>query len=152
MSRPNRTTPVNHGAFTGATSRVRPFAGALVGLLAIACVGRTLGNDGLEAIPAPMDAGSVGNMVVSPAAAALGQRILRFDNRGTVKVRAAQRKGAERTMAAACDSHYRSGAEGPAAINGVVTPRPDEATHDASEFWYVQYVCVRAEHDTPSGG
>jgi hypothetical protein len=141
---------VANGVLDRARSRVRPVAGALLGLLAAACIGRTLGNSGLEAIPAPADAGGVGNMVVSPAAAALGQRILRFDNRGTPAERAAQRKTANRTMSAACESDYRSGAEGPAAIAGVVTPRPDESSHDASEFWYVQFVCVRDDHTTRS--
>lgn len=122
--------------------------GLLLALLAIGCVGRTLGNEGLEAIPAPADIGAVGNMVVSPSAAAVGQRILRFDNRGTTSDRADKRKAAEKTMAAACASDYRSGAEGPAAVEGVVTPRPDETTHDASQFWYVQFVCVRDEHAT----
>lgn len=135
-----------------ASLRVRPLAAALVGLLALGCIGRTLGNEGLEAIPAPADPGSVGNMVVTPDAAALGQRILRFDNRGSVRVRAERRRVANQTMAAACASPYRSGAEGPAAINGVVTAAPDETSHAASEFWYVQFVCVRDQHDAPAGG
>ena len=144
----HHATLVEYGGSSRARSLVRPMAGALLGLFAAACIGRTLGNEGLEAIPSPADVGGVGNMIVSPAAAALGQRILRFDNRGTSAERAAQRKTANRTMATACESDFRSGAEGPAAVGGVVTPRPDESTHDASEFWYVQFVCVRDERAT----
>ena len=146
----HHATLVEYRAAGRAHRRVRPILGALLGLFAVACINRTLGNKGLEAIPAPVDPGGVGNMIVSPSAAALGQRILRYDNRGPASERAAMRKGAERTMSAACASDYRSLAEGPAAFSGVVTPQLDEATHDASEYWYVQYVCVRDDH--PTGG
>ncbi len=152
MSLPNHAAPIAQVSPARTSLRLRSLAAALAGLLAVGCIGRTLGNQGLEAIPAPADVGGVGNMIVSPSAAALGERILRFDNRGTTKARAARRKGAEATMAAVCASPYRSGAEGPAAINGVVTAAPDEATHDASEFWYVQFVCVRDQRNTPAGG
>jgi hypothetical protein len=152
MSLPNNAGSIPQVVPARASSRFRPLAAALVAVLAVGCIGRTLGNQGLEAIPAPVDPGSVGNMIVSPSAAALGERILRFDNRGTTKERAVRRKGAEQSMAAACASPYRSGAEGPTAVNGVVTAAPDETTHDASEFWYVQFVCVRDQRSAAAGG
>ncbi|HVE78176.1 MAG TPA: hypothetical protein VNA89_04925 [Gemmatimonadaceae bacterium] len=134
-----------------------PSARRLVAALAVlgvsttgACVSRTLDNQGLEPIASPLDSAAVGNMVVSPEARALGQRIVQFDNTGTAAERAARRKDADLRMTAACAGDYRTGAEGPAAANGVVGAGADGASRQQSPFWYIQFVCVRDSADAPA--
>ncbi|MFL5577447.1 MAG: hypothetical protein ACJ79S_15920 [Gemmatimonadaceae bacterium] len=128
--------------------RLVPTLGVLAVLTTSGCVTKTLENGGLEAIPAPSDTTAVGAMAVSPEARALGHRIVRFANTGTAADRAVRRKDAGRRMSAACAANYRTGAEGPAAVGGVVTPRLDGTKDQSSRFWYIQFVCVRDEPAT----
>lgn len=123
-------------------------AGALAAgaLAAGACVSRTLGNQGLERVPATADSAAIGALIVSPSNLALGERILRFDNSGTTEQRATLRKEADRRMSAACAGDYEVGAEGSEAVEGVVTAQPRNAASGPSPFWYIQFTCVR---DTP---
>lgn len=115
-------------------------------LAADACVSRTLGNRGLERVPATADSAAIGALIVSPGNLTLGQRILRFDNSGSSEQRAALRKEADRRMSATCAGDYQVGAEGSEAVDGVVTPQPRGEASAPSPFWYVQFTCVR---DTP---
>jgi hypothetical protein len=128
--------------------RFLPALAVLAALPAGGCVSRTLDNHGLEAVSAPGDTAVVGNMVLSPGALALGQRIIRFDNTGRASERAARRKDADLRMSVACAGDYRTGAEGPAASEGVVGARIDGASRAQSPYWYIQYVCVGDEPAT----
>lgn len=123
---------------------------ALVGgsLASDGCVSRTLGNQGLEGVPAAHDTLAVGAMIVTPSNLALGQRILRFDNSGVPAERVARRKEAENRMAATCAGDYEVGAEGAAAVDGVVTRQAGGAEKEASPFWYIQFTCVRDARGT----
>jgi hypothetical protein len=140
------TQSVTHArAFPRIASRFRlaPTFGMLALLTLCACVTRTLDNRGLDAIPAPADTSAVGVMIVLPEDRALGSRIIRFDNTGGEAEHATRRAQADSAMALTCDGNYRSTAEGPAAVKGVVTSRVAGTAIRASEFWYIQYVCVQ---------
>jgi hypothetical protein len=136
------------GVLPRAVARRRSLIAAACALAACAgggCVTRSLVNGGLEAVPGPL---ATTDMTVSPAARAAGQRILRFDNQGAQDIRDARRKDADRRMSDACAGNYVVGAEGPRAKNGVVSLRSDPTKPwGQTEFWYIQYICVR---DTPS--
>ena len=112
-------------------------------LLTAGCLTRTMDNGGLVAVAAENDTTAFGTMLVSPEARARGQRISRYVNSGTPDERAALRKRADRAMSAACSGSYRTGAEGPEAVGGLVTPRADGTAMGPSPFWYVQFSCVR---------
>ena len=116
---------------------------AMLLLLALSgCVSRSLGNGGMTATAAPADTAAVGEMIVTPEARALGHRILRFDNRGTREDHVARRRGAELTMARACEGTFVTAAEGPTARGGVVTAAGAGTGSQPSEYWYVQFRCV----------
>lgn len=116
---------------------------AVLLLLALAgCVSRSVGNGGMSVTAAPSDTTAVGEMVVTPEARALGQRILRFGNRGTGDDHAARRRGADLTMARACEGTFVTAAEGPTARGGVVTAARAGTGTQPSEYWYVQFRCV----------
>jgi hypothetical protein len=125
---------------------------ALLALLALiattGCAPRTLVNQGREAIPAAVAA--LDPMIMSPEARLAGQRIIRFDNMGAGSDRAARRRDADRTMSETCaGGDYRTGSEGSSAVQGVVTAWPRAAGPAvATEFWYIQYVCVLGESPT----
>lgn len=118
-------------------------SGTLAVLFAAGCLTRTVENEGLVAIAAESDSTAFGDMLVSPEARARGQRISRFVNSGSPDERAALRKRADRAMSAACSGSHRTGAEGPEAENGLVTPRPEGSATGPSPYWYVQFTCVR---------
>jgi hypothetical protein len=123
---------------------------ALLALLAViattGCVPRTLVNDGVEA---PAAIAALDPMIVSPEARLAGQRIMRFDNMGAGSDRAARRRDADRRMSEACAGDYRTGSEGSSAVSGVVTAWPHEAgPAGATEFWYIQYVCLPGDSPT----
>lgn len=117
--------------------------GTIAVLTAAGCLTRTVDNEGLVAVAAESDTTAFGEMLVSPEARARGQRISRFVNSGTLDERAALRKRADRAMSAACSGSHRTGAEGPDAVDGLVTPRPEGTATGPSPFWYVQFTCVR---------
>jgi hypothetical protein len=112
-------------------------------LTAAGCLTRTVENEGLVAIAAPTDTTAFGAMHVSPEARAQGLRISRFINTGSVDERQSLRKTADRAMSAACSGSYRPGAEGPDAVDGIVTPRAQGTMTGPSPYWYVQFTCVR---------
>ena len=112
------------------------------------CVTRTLENGGLQPSPAPADTLATGNMVVSPAARADGQRILRFANDGTPEARLALRRQADARMTATCGDTPHVSAEGSVATDGVVSATGARAGDAPSSWWYIQFACT---HDTPSG-
>ena len=123
---------------------------ALLTILAVVattgCVPRTLVNDSRESIPAPA---ALDPMIVSPEARLAGQRIVRFDNMGAGSDRAARRRDASRQMSEVCAGDYRTGSEGSSAVSGVVTAWPRAAgPAGATEFWYIQYVCLPTESPT----
>jgi hypothetical protein len=121
---------------------------AAIALLTVfGCVTRTMANEGLEVSVAAADSTAAGEMIVSPAARALGQRIIRFGNRGTPAEHVARREGAGRAMATTCAGAYLAGSEGPTATDGVVTPHARGAELEPSDYWYMQFRCVQ---DTPS--
>lgn len=132
ITRPNALGPM-----------VVAIAGALAVLTAAGCLTRTLANGGLVAISAPTDSLAFGAMLVSPEARAQGQRIGRFVNTGTTEEHAALRKATDRAMSEACAGSYRAGAEGPVAVDGLVTPQAPGGSTGPSPYWYVQFTCVR---------
>lgn len=144
----HRATPSFSFPQTSLARRFVPLLGALSLLATSGCVTRTLENNGLMAIPAPSDSTASGVMLVPPEARAAGWRILRFDNGGTVAEHSELRQDADRAMAAACAGDFRVTAEGPTAVNGMVTPRLAGTALEQSPFWYVQFVCVR-DQDSP---
>lgn len=123
--------------------RLFALCGTVAVLTAAGCLTRTVENEGLVAVAAAADSTAFGSMVVSPEARARGQRISRFVNSGTPEERAALRKAADRAMSAACAGSHRTGAEGPEAVDGLVTPRPEGVATGPSPYWYVQFTCVR---------
>lgn len=140
--------PISIAALPSPSSARGPRLIAACGTLAVlmvaaGCLTRTVENEGLVAIPAETDTTAFGAMLVSPEARARGQRISRFVNSGTPEERAALRKAADRAMSAACAGSHRTGAEGPDAVDGLVTPRRDGSDTGPSPFWYVQFTCVR---------
>ena len=127
-------------------SRIPAFVaslGVVAVLTAAGCITRTVQNEGLVAVAAPTDTMAFGAMMVSPEARARGQRISRFVNTGTADEHAALRKAADRAMSEACAGSYRAGAEGPNAVDGLVTPRAEGTQTGPSPYWYVQFTCVR---------
>ena len=120
-------------------------------LAAAGCLTRTVENEGLVAIAAESDSTAFGEMLVSPEARARGQRISRYVNSGTPEERAALRKRADRAMSAACAGSHRTGNEGPAAVDGLVTPRLEGSETGPSPYWYVQFTCVRDKATETNG-
>lgn len=145
----HRATPSLSSPRTSLARRFVPILVALSLLASSGCVTRTLDNNGLTAIPAPSDSTASGVMLVPPEARAVGWRILRFDNSGSVAAHSELRQDADRAMAAACAGDYRVTAEGPKAVDGMVTPRLAGTALEQSPFWYVQFVCVR-DQDSPA--
>ena len=117
--------------------------GTIAVLTAAGCLTRTVDNEGLVTVAAESDSTAFGAMLVSPEARARGQRISRFVNSGSPDERAALRKRADRAMSAACAGSHRTGAEGPEAADGLVTPRGAGTATGPSPYWYVQFTCVR---------
>ena len=115
------------------------------------CLTRTIDNEGLVAVAAESDTSAFGAMLVSPEARARGERISRYVNSGTPDERAALRKRADRAMSAACAGSHRTGAEGPEALNGLVTPRAEGTDAGPSPWWYVQFTCVRDKSTGTTG-
>lgn len=137
------TTTTHPSPLSTRGPRLFAACGTLAVLTAAGCLTRTVENEGLVAIAAESDSTAFGEMRVSPEARARGQRISRFVNSGTPEERAALRKAADRAMSAACAGSHRAGAEGPAAVDGLVTPRPEGTATGPSPYWYVQFTCVR---------
>ena len=126
-------------------------AGTIAVLATAGCLTRTIENEGLVAVAAESDTTAFGEMLVSPEARAQGQRISRYVNTGTPDERAALRKRADRAMSAACNGSHRTGAEGPAAVDGLVTPRAEGTETGPSPYWYVQFTCVRDKSTGSTG-
>ena len=122
--------------------------GAIAMLATGACVERSYANGGI-AEPEPLpDTVGVSVMFVPVSTWARGVKIARYPNHGTPSERAARRHDVQHLMAANCGGYYRTGAEGPDAVDGIVTPprggqgvEPSSFSY-ISRFWYIQYTCA----------
>lgn len=69
--------------------------------------------------------------------------VIKFLNEGIDTVRDKRRANAYAQMQKACDGPYRIDAEGPQLEGAVVIPG-DVTTVVQSQYWYIQFSCVRS--------
>lgn len=67
-----------------------------------------------------------------------------YMNQGIDSVIRARREDADQKMHGACGGDYRIDAEGPQQSGGVVAPVGNSAVFVPSQYWFIQFSCVRA--------
>lgn len=69
--------------------------------------------------------------------------VVKYNNGGLASIRQSRRNDAYRQMHEACGGPYRIDAEGPRVEGGVVVPAGDAVVVSDTEYWYIQFSCVR---------
>jgi hypothetical protein len=69
--------------------------------------------------------------------------VIKYLNEGIRPVRQKRREDAYKQMFTACDGKYRIDAEGPRTEGGVVVPVAGTAVISDSQYWYIQFSCLR---------
>jgi hypothetical protein len=88
--------------------------------------------------------GSTNSSIYAPVNEASRGGVVRYLNDGAGFVKKKRRESAYKQMHDACGGAYRIDAEGAQVRDGVVMAiDPDMAVALASEYWYIQFSCVR---------
>lgn len=74
--------------------------------------------------------------------------VIKYLNQGLGSIREKRREDAYKQMSQSCGGAYRIDAEGPRAEGGYVTPVGNSAAYSDSQYWYIQFSCVKAATDS----
>jgi hypothetical protein len=69
--------------------------------------------------------------------------VIKYLNQGASVVKRKRREDAYKQMFDACRGKYRIDAEGPRTEGGVVIPVGGVAAIEDSQYWYIQFSCIR---------
>jgi hypothetical protein len=118
------------------SSRIRSSAAlCAVSLLSSACFAKMVSTPGSTAHPsryAPVNEASRGG-------------VIKYLNGDVSIFRRKRRENAYKQMSNACGGAYRIDAEGPRSEGGFVISSGDAADFSESEYWYIQFSCVRED-------
>lgn len=89
--------------------------------------------------------GGIANSPNAPVNESARPGTIRYLNDGASFVREGRRERAYQIMREACGGDYRIDGEGPQLRDGIVIVEEDVAVALSSEYWYIQFSCIRVE-------
>lgn len=103
----------------------------------VGCSAKMVSAPGMSSAPSPY----------APVNEANRGGVIKYRNEGVAAIRQKRREDAYKQMFTACNGKYKIDAEGPREEGGVVVPVGNVAMVEATQYWYIQFSCVRDSAD-----